>query len=77
VVPAGWERTVDAASLLRDLFQDLSQTRVSFEKTTYSVDLTEWLIEHRPEALKEVADFVASLVETKPESVTASASMSA
>jgi hypothetical protein len=60
-VPADWEDSVDAGALLSDLFQELSETRVSFEKTTHSVELTEWLVEHKPAALKDVADFVVSL----------------
>ncbi len=71
--PDDWERTIDAATLLQDLFRELSETGVSFEKTTHCVDLTEWLIEHKPELLKELADFVASLVDTQSQSMAVSA----
>lgn len=61
-VPNEWEREVDGTGLLEDLFRDLSETRVPFEKTTHSLELTEWLAAHNPNALKEVAEFVASLL---------------
>jgi hypothetical protein len=49
-VAADWERRIDAASLLEDAFKELSETRASYEKTTHSVAITEWLIANRPAA---------------------------
>src|SRR5439155_25081362 len=34
-IPPDWERRVDAAKLLEDVFQELSATQVSYEKTTH------------------------------------------
>lgn len=71
-VPADWERRIDAAGLLEELFKELSETRVSFEKTTHSVALTEWLIKHKPHTLQEIANLLVSLLKSKPESRTVS-----
>jgi predicted ATPase len=61
-VPADWARRIDAAGLLADAFDDLSETRVSYEKTTHSVALTEWLIENSPGELQEVSAFLVQLL---------------
>jgi energy-coupling factor transporter ATP-binding protein EcfA2 len=61
-VPIDWESSVDAAKLLEDSFRELSGGRASYEKTTHSVAITEWLIENRPAALGEVAEFLAPLL---------------
>src|SRR5258708_5191371 len=61
-VPQDWERRIDAARVLEDVFGELSETRVSYEKTTHSVAITEWLITNRPAALAEIADFLVQLL---------------
>jgi hypothetical protein len=61
-VPDDWVRRIGAAGLLRDVFQELSGARVSYEKTTHSVAITEWLIEHRPRELGEIADFLVQVL---------------
>jgi predicted ATPase len=61
-VPADWENRIDAAKLLEDAFTELSEARASYEKTTHSVAITEWLAANRPEALREVADFLVPLL---------------
>jgi hypothetical protein len=61
-VPADWALRLDAASLLADAFDELSETRVSYEKTTHSVALTEWLIENRPGELQEISSFLVQLL---------------
>lgn len=61
-VPEDWVRQIDAATLLKDVFQELSGNRVSYEKTTHSVALTEWLIGNSPAELGEIADFLNQLL---------------
>lgn len=61
-VPGDWALHIDAATLLCDAFKELSQGRVAYEKMTHSVAITRWLIEHRPEALREVASFLVGLL---------------
>jgi ABC-type cobalamin/Fe3+-siderophores transport system ATPase subunit len=57
-----WEAEVDGASLLEDLFVDLSDTRVEFEKVRDNAKLTEWLIENEPEALTELAELLSDVL---------------
>ena len=61
-VPADWERWIDAAKLLEDAFRELSETRASYDKTTHSVAITEWLIANQPAALDEIAEFLIPLL---------------
>jgi ABC-type cobalamin/Fe3+-siderophores transport system ATPase subunit len=61
-VPDDWVRRIDAAGLLRDVFQDLSGTRVSYDKTTHSVAITEWLIANKPGEIGEIANFLVRLL---------------
>ena len=61
-VPPDWENSIDAAKLLEDAFRELSETRASYEKTTHSVAITERLIATRPEALRDVVDFLVGLL---------------
>jgi predicted ATPase len=58
-----WLCQVDGAKFLKDLFSQLSQTRVDFRKTTHSRQITEWLIENEPEQLSELRNLLVSLLE--------------
>jgi hypothetical protein len=42
--PEGWRTTIHAAHLLERLFSELSETRVSYQKTEHSVALTRWIV---------------------------------
>ncbi len=57
-----WIERVRADCVLEKLFSSMSQCRVSYRKPEHSVKLTEWLIEHNPESLKEIADLVAESI---------------
>jgi hypothetical protein len=48
--------------LLEDAFRELSETRASYDKTTHSVAITEWLIANQPAALDEIAEFLIPLL---------------
>lgn len=52
---------IDGANTLKYVFSNLTESRVSFEKTRDSVKLTEWLIANKPESLKEISDILAKL----------------
>ena len=54
-------RDVDAPLLLSDLF---SEYVVEYRKTLHSVELTEWLLANDPEHLRELLDYLVSLVKT-------------
>ena len=60
-----WLNTVDAPRLLADMFAALStDTPLTYDKLVHSVALTEWLIEHKRDALQELADYLATLINT-------------
>jgi predicted ATPase len=61
-VPIDWKMKIHAADLLEDIFLEMSEKRVEYEKTTHSVALTKWLIEHKPDALKEIVNLLASII---------------
>ena len=56
-----WLAAVHSPSLLNALFDELSGVNLEYSKTTHSVLLTEWLLEHRPEALAELAGYIDTL----------------
>ena len=59
-----WIVSTDASKVLDQIFNRLSETRVSFDKTLHAVRLTEWLIENAPEDLREVSDLILSCLPT-------------
>ncbi|MEK7724744.1 MAG: AAA family ATPase [Acidobacteriota bacterium] len=58
-----WLKQFHAAELLESLFSELSNKTVEYRKTTHSVELTKWLLENKPEQLKELQDFLVSIIE--------------
>jgi predicted ATPase len=55
-----WVKKVDAPTVLKELFWDLAKTE--YRKTTHSVELVRWLLKSKPAHLKELLEYVASLV---------------
>lgn len=49
---------VDAPRLLGDLFAALSDNALEYNKVAHSLALTEWLLEHDPAPLQEIADLL-------------------
>jgi hypothetical protein len=60
---AEWFCKVDGAKLLKDIFADLSDARIDFRKTRDSPELTKWLLEHEPNYLSELAEFLQNVLE--------------
>lgn len=58
----GWLQKVNSAKLLKCLFQELSGSREAYQKTKHSIQLTEWLIENKPEHLVELTNFLKGLL---------------
>lgn len=58
-----WLRNVDAAKLLKDLFEELSVGKEEYRKTVHSVQLTDWLLKNKPDALAGILDFLKQIVE--------------
>ena len=57
-------RNVDAATVLSEIFSEFSDTRVAYQKVVHGVALTEWLIEHAPEDLREVVEMLSVILKT-------------
>jgi predicted ATPase len=55
---AEWIERVDAANLLKSLFNHFTETRVSFKKPRHPLELTSWLVKHSPDFLSELSDFL-------------------
>ena len=53
-----WLREVRGNRVLGDLFAQLSEQRVQYDKVRHGVALTDWLLEHAPEELREVAEVI-------------------
>jgi len=60
-----WSRSIHGARVLEDIFSELSETRVAFDKITHSVALTDWLISHSPESFAEVVELVANVLDAR------------
>ncbi|OYD90238.1 chromosome segregation protein SMC [Nostoc sp. 'Peltigera membranacea cyanobiont' 210A] len=57
-----WSCKVDAANLLKDLFSTFCETRLVFSKTTHSFKLTQYLVDHNPDSLLEIANLLETIV---------------
>jgi hypothetical protein len=53
-----WLNEVDGARFLKDMFADLSETRVPYDKVVHGVRLTQWLCDNAPEQLEELAQLI-------------------
>jgi AAA15 family ATPase/GTPase len=53
-----WFEEVDASTLLKELFAELSEARVEFSKPIRSYELTAWIIEHKPEHFFDLSEFL-------------------
>lgn len=60
---ANWKMKIDGAVLLSDLFSDLSETRVKFDKVQHSLALTKWLLENSVEDLHEISNLLADILD--------------
>jgi hypothetical protein len=49
-----WYREVRGANLLEELFADLSDRRVTYDKVRHGLVLTKWICEHQPEDFADV-----------------------
>jgi hypothetical protein len=58
-----WVRNVHAGKLLDDLFQDVSDAKLSFSKTRDDLLLVQWLLENRKEALEPLGEYLEELIE--------------
>jgi predicted ATPase len=57
-----WCTEVDGANVLATLFQELSEGRVAYRKVQHGMELTRWLLDHKPETLQPIADAISALL---------------
>jgi predicted ATPase len=60
-----WMYDIDAAKVLREIFSELSETRVAFDKLRHSVALAEWLIDNAPGDLAEIKELLLEILGRK------------
>jgi predicted ATPase len=63
-IPEDPIRNVDAGKVLSEIFSELSETRVSYQKVPHGVALTERLIKNAPEELREVVGMLSTVLKT-------------
>ncbi len=57
-----WLATIHSARLLTDLFAELSEKRVTYDKTEHGTALTKWLVTNAAEELREVSELLKSFL---------------
>ncbi|HEY0607038.1 MAG TPA: hypothetical protein VGD58_29230, partial [Herpetosiphonaceae bacterium] len=57
-----WIKTVHGARILEDLFKELSENRINYDKIAHGVLLTTWIIEHTPLDLEEVGKMLKNIL---------------
>jgi hypothetical protein len=70
-VPADKDRVarVDGGRVLGCVFSELSETRVAYEKVRHGVLITEWLVEHARDDLREVVDLLINALGPEAQAV--------
>ena len=64
-----WFVSIDGATLLHDLFTDLSGARVRYDKVIHSVAITRWLINNDAAELSEIVDLLVNVLAEPGEKV--------
>src|SRR5262249_41615317 len=57
-----WYTEVHGARILATIFQELSACRIAYDKIRHGEALTRWLLEHKPETLRSIADAIKRLL---------------
>ncbi|MGB3509819.1 MAG: AAA family ATPase [Microcoleaceae cyanobacterium] len=58
-----WISKINGAKLIEEIFSKLSNNQVQYKKTKHSLDITNWLLEHKPNYLEPLANFLKSTIE--------------
>ena len=61
-----WKANIHASKLLEDVFNELTNFKIPYRKTTHSGKITSWLIENKPEALDELKDLLLKSMSDMP-----------
>ena len=59
----GWFQAVDGGRLLRDLFNDLTEARVSYDKVRHGEILTDILAQNPSEKMNNLAGFLTAIID--------------
>lgn len=59
-----WVEKVHGAKLLKDLFEEVTEARVTYDKLIHGKALTQWLLNNKPEELKELAYLIKNQIDT-------------
>ncbi|MGD1804663.1 ATP-dependent nuclease [Dapis sp. BLCC M126] len=57
-----WESQVNGAELIKEIFSEFSKKTVEYRKTKHSLEITNWLLEHEPNSLQELAEFLKGII---------------
>jgi predicted ATPase len=60
-----WVYKIDGAELLEVIFNELSETRVAFDKIRHSVALADWIIDNAPDDLAEIKELLLTILASK------------
>lgn len=58
-----WRCCINGPKVLQQIFSELSQSRVTFEKTEHSPALTDWIIQNKPSQLEEIAKLLREVLD--------------
>ena len=58
-----WVTKVDGATLLANMFVDLSESKEQYIKTKHSLQATQWMLNNKPEVLGELKDFLLQIID--------------
>lgn len=65
-----WYAEVDGARVLARLFQELTESRVEYGKIQHGYELTRWLLKHKVETLRPIANAISALLDCHTASAT-------
>jgi hypothetical protein len=54
-IPTNWVIEVDGAAVLKEIFSELSENRVQYDKVRHSVGITQWIIDNAQQDLREIS----------------------
>jgi hypothetical protein len=61
VIPPDRLSHVDGARILKEIFGELSEERVPYDKVRHSTAITEWILAHNPEEFTDLSDWLLTL----------------
>jgi hypothetical protein len=61
-IPVDWISHIDGARILSEVFAELSENRVSYEKMKHSVAITDWILENNPEHFRDLATWIVGVL---------------